>query len=59
MDRALEDSVWQRAGDACEYCRLPQKFSDAPFQIDHVIAASHGRLFIPVEFFQELINGVV
>ncbi len=42
MDRELEELVWRRANDACEYCHLPQECSDAPFQIDHVIAASHG-----------------
>jgi hypothetical protein len=41
MDRALEALVWRRAGGCCEYCRLPQAWDDAGFQIDHVIAASH------------------
>ena len=42
MDRALTALVWRRAGDACEYCKLPQRLSSAPFEIDHVIARQHG-----------------
>jgi hypothetical protein len=42
MDRAMTALVGRRAGDACEYCRLPQRFSSAPFEIDHVIARKHG-----------------
>jgi hypothetical protein len=42
MDAALARQVWQRAGGCCEYCRMPQEFDDAPFEIDHVIARKHG-----------------
>lgn len=42
MDRDLEKLVWNRAGDVCEYCRMPQQFDDLPFEIDHVTATSHG-----------------
>ena len=42
MNRDLEELIWSRAGDVCEYCRLPQQFDDLPFEIDHVTAASHG-----------------
>jgi hypothetical protein len=42
MERTLEELIWKRAGDCCEYCRMPQRFDDAVFQIDHIIAASHG-----------------
>ena len=42
MDRALEQLVWQRAGDYCEYCRFPATISLLPFQIDHIIAEKHG-----------------
>ena len=41
MDRALEQLVIQRAGNACEYCRLPQRFSRLAFTIDHVVARQH------------------
>ena len=42
MDQALVDLVRRRAGNCCEYCRLPQAFSSTPFQIDHIIAEQHG-----------------
>ncbi|OYV78619.1 MAG: hypothetical protein B7Z73_19520, partial [Planctomycetia bacterium 21-64-5] len=42
MNVALERLVWQRANDACEYCRMPQALDAAPFQIDHIIAHKHG-----------------
>lgn len=41
---ALERLVWQRANNACEYCRIPQEFEAAPLQIDHIIAQKHGGL---------------
>jgi hypothetical protein len=42
MERALEELVWERAGGCCEYCQMPQEFDDGTFEIDHVIALSHG-----------------
>ena len=42
MDAALRQFVWDRAGDACEYCHLPQQFDAMPFQIDHILARKHG-----------------
>jgi hypothetical protein len=42
MERALRDLVWQRADSCCEYCRMPQEYDDGTFEIDHIIAASHG-----------------
>lgn len=42
MDRTLERLVWHRAGHCCEYCRMPQEFDDTPFEIDHILALSHG-----------------
>lgn len=47
MERALEDLVWERAGHCCEYCRMPAAYDNSPFEIDHVIAASHGGLTRP------------
>ena len=41
MDAALTRLVRQRAGGRCEYCRLPQAGSRAPFEIDHIIARKH------------------
>lgn len=42
MDRDLEEVVWNRASAVCEYCRMPQQFDDLSFEIDHVVASSHG-----------------
>src|SRR5262245_57721685 len=42
MDRALVEQVRSRAGEACEYCLLPQAASIIRFPIDHVIARQHG-----------------
>ena len=30
-----------RAGNRCEYCRLPARHSPLPFHLDHVVPASH------------------
>ena len=38
----LADLVRRRAGDRCEYCRLPQSAFRRPFHIEHVIAQQHG-----------------
>src|SRR5262249_2642391 len=42
MKRSLELRVWRRARSCCEYCQLPQEYSDLPFQVDHIIAEQHG-----------------
>lgn len=42
MERALEELVWERASRCCEYCRMPQEYDNGTFEIDHVIAVSHG-----------------
>ena len=42
MDESLVREIWQRAGNACEYCRIPQASYPAPFEIDHIIARQHG-----------------
>ena len=44
VDRGLEREIWRRAGDACEYCRMPQAFYDTRHQIDHIIARKHRGL---------------
>jgi HNH endonuclease len=41
MDEAMAKFVRDRAGNCCEYCRLPQTYSSTPFQIDHIIAEQH------------------
>lgn len=42
MDATLARLVWQRARRCCEYCRMPQDFDEATFEIDHIIARKHG-----------------
>lgn len=42
MRASLERQVRKRAGDACEYCRLPQSAFRFTFPIDHIIAEFHG-----------------
>jgi hypothetical protein len=41
MDRKLRDAVWQRAVSRCEYCQMPQQFTDPTHELDHVIAEKH------------------
>jgi hypothetical protein len=41
MDRRLRQEIRNRAGDRCEYCRLPQDCIDSPHEIDHIIAEKH------------------
>ena len=36
------DSVRQRAGSRCEYCRKPEMFGSYPHHLEHIIARKHG-----------------
>ncbi|MGO8752136.1 MAG: HNH endonuclease [Thermoguttaceae bacterium] len=43
MDNALRSLVRRRAGDVCEYCRLPQTASRfVQFHVEHIVARQHG-----------------
>lgn len=42
MDAALVQQVRQRAHHRCDYCQLPQDYSNFSFEIDHIIARKHG-----------------
>ena len=42
MDAATGERVRQRAGDRCEYCRLPQVFSGLRFHVEHIVPRQHG-----------------
>lgn len=42
MDATLAWQVQQRARRCCEYCQLPQDYSNIAFEIDHIIARKHG-----------------
>ena len=42
MDDKFRQQVRVRADSCCEYCKLPSDLTDAPFQLDHIIAEKHG-----------------
>jgi 5-methylcytosine-specific restriction endonuclease McrA len=43
MTAAMRKLVRERAGERCEYCRLPQSaLPFATFHVEHVIAIQHG-----------------
>lgn len=42
MEPALRELVRARAGARCEYCHLPQHFSELKFHIEHIIPRQHG-----------------
>jgi hypothetical protein len=42
VNEALRQFVCQRAGERCDYCRLPRAVCSIPFDIDHIIARQHG-----------------
>jgi hypothetical protein len=41
MEAELEELVWERASDRCEYCRLPLTCTPLTHEIDHSIALKH------------------
>lgn len=41
MATSLRTRIRERAGDRCEYCRLPQKCTILPHEIDHIRARKH------------------
>ena len=41
MDAAVRQLVRTRAGNRCEYCRLPQSAAEATFHVEHIIAEQH------------------
>jgi hypothetical protein len=42
MNRQLAQLVRDRAGNRCEYCRMPSEWYDTPFHVDHITAQQHG-----------------
>ena len=42
MDSATSELVRRRAGERCEYCRLPQQASALRFHVEHIVARQHG-----------------
>ena len=41
MDAAVRHLVRERAGNRCEYCRLPQEAYDLTFHVEHIVASQH------------------
>ena len=39
---AIRRVVRERANDCCEYCLIPEAFTFASHEIDHIIAKKHG-----------------
>lgn len=46
MDRLLRTQIWQRANSRCEYCQMPQEFTEAGHEVDHIIAEKHHGLTV-------------
>ena len=42
MVESLDRRVRERAGNRCEYCRVPADISAFTFPVDHIIAQQHG-----------------
>jgi hypothetical protein len=42
LSDAQRQLVRERAGNCCEYCRVPQSARLVRFQVDHIIAVKHG-----------------
>jgi len=46
MSRYISDTwrkqIAERAGNCCEYCKLPMRYSFFPFHVDHIVSLRHG-----------------
>jgi len=43
MDQSLRQAVRRRAGNACEYCRIPQEATPLiAFHVEHIVSRQHG-----------------
>jgi 5-methylcytosine-specific restriction endonuclease McrA len=43
MEPAIRELVRRRAGNACEYCRIPQEATPLiSFHIEHIVSRQHG-----------------
>jgi len=40
-EMAFRQQVAARAAYRCEYCRLSERYTSVPFQVDHIIAEKH------------------
>ena len=44
MDAETRRLVRERAGARCEYCRLPQEYSELLHHIEHIVAKQQGGM---------------
>ena len=43
MDPTVRELVRRRAGNDCEYCRIPQQATPViPFHVEHIVSRQHG-----------------
>ena len=42
MDATTRDVVRRRADNRCEYCLLPQAYSELTHHVEHIVAKQHG-----------------
>jgi hypothetical protein len=43
MDQTFREAIRKRAGNACEYCRMPQEAAPLiAFHVEHIIPKQHG-----------------
>jgi len=42
IQAAVRQLVRQRAGQRCEYCRLPEHASELAMHVEHIVARQHG-----------------
>ena len=47
MDPALREVVRRHGRARCEYCHLPEEFSELRFHIEHIIPRQHGGSGVP------------
>ena len=48
IDARTRELVRKRAGEACEYCRIPQEATPLiPFHVEHVVSKQHGGTDVP------------
>jgi HNH endonuclease len=60
MDETLAQEVRRRAGDACEYCGIPQRYyPTVVFPVDHIIARQHGGPTAPGNLALSCLHAIV
>lgn len=47
VSKLVRRFVIERAGNRCEYCRIPQAITNYEFHIEHIIGLQHGGSSLP------------